>query len=354
MTIDLLHQMARTLSSGLAATRDLPADDESLYAFYEEASQAAGRLGGPRLSCPRWWVMVRRRQPLHPPRVGRPVGSSLQRFYSHWLGGSRIPGACYRPESGGAAIWVATSRGQGVERSHLDSALSDPFGVPPAAAVKGIVRTFAKVSRLDGSGDSVFSTLGGGQGIVHLAGQPQVVEQYGQLAGHGHRRAFLGALPPALADPQAEASEVAVGAEGPQYVVGGLDQVASRGCVAAPGDAQLGLPVTGAVQPWTQTQVSASSAAAGETARVLECEDEAPGGDRSDAGHLPQEGNFRIVLPAQSSDPAIQFVYVGRQLANGFQQRRHAREHVIAGSLANARGKHRRRALRQGYAQRLG
>ena len=33
VTTELLHQTARTLSSGLAATRDLPAEDEAVYAW---------------------------------------------------------------------------------------------------------------------------------------------------------------------------------------------------------------------------------------------------------------------------------------------------------------------------------
>jgi len=33
MTTDLLHQMARTLSSGLATTGDVPSDDEAPYAW---------------------------------------------------------------------------------------------------------------------------------------------------------------------------------------------------------------------------------------------------------------------------------------------------------------------------------
>src|SRR5687767_13604406 len=61
-------------------------------------------------------------------------------------------------------------------------------------------------------------------GIVDGATDPELMEQDGQFAGHGHDRSFLGILPAAPGDPLAVSSQVTRRAKRPHDVLRRTDQ----------------------------------------------------------------------------------------------------------------------------------
>ena len=73
--------------------------------------------------------------------------------------------------------------------------------------------------------------------VVDLAGDPQSVHQYRQLASHRDHCALFGPGSPALLDSQPISSEVAVVTEWTQNVVGSVDEESSEIHVAALCDA---------------------------------------------------------------------------------------------------------------------
>src|SRR5918999_3405193 len=96
------------------------------------------------------------------------------------------------------------------------------------------------------------------------------MQQHRELPPHRHHRPFLGVLSAALGYLLAVSPEVGVLAEGPQDVVGAVDQQLPRQFVAVIGDAPLGITTSRSVGGWHQPQVRSHLPALRETGGIFE------------------------------------------------------------------------------------
>ncbi len=60
--------------------------------------------------------------------------------------------------------------------------------------------------------------------LVLGAGDPKGIEQSGELTSHGHDGAFPRVLASPFGEAEPPASEIAVGPEGPEDILGGADE----------------------------------------------------------------------------------------------------------------------------------
>ena len=67
------------------------------------------------------------------------------------------------------------------------------------------------------------------EGVIDFAGDPQVMEEDGQLAGHRHHRSLLGVLASAFGELETPAAEITVRTEGPEDVLGAADRADGAG-----------------------------------------------------------------------------------------------------------------------------
>lgn len=101
------------------------------------------------------------------------------------------------------------------------------------------------------------------------SGDPEAVQQYGELSCHRHRRAFLGVLAAALGNLQAVTPEVRIFTERPQHVVGATDQEPPQRFVSSLGDPLLWVLLAGLVGARSEPDVSSHRAAGLEPGGVL-------------------------------------------------------------------------------------
>src|SRR5688572_28313780 len=122
------------------------------------------------------------------------------------------------------------------------------------------------------------------------------MQDHGELARHGDGGSFLGGLAPSLSDPQTMSSQVAVGSEGTEDVVGRLHQQLAQEGIALLADMELGIAQPRLSAARSQSQIGAHLAAVAESARLLESEHESERGERSHAGDLSQRLDLGMAL----------------------------------------------------------
>src|SRR6516162_9573464 len=110
--------------------------------------------------------------------------------------------------------------------------------------------------------------------LVDLSGDPQSVEQYGELAGHGNLGALLRVLATSLGEFESPTAQVAVLPERSQDVVRAQHQQTPHERIARLRDPQLRVVVSGFLLPWPQPQEGAGHSAVGEAVLVLQREHE--------------------------------------------------------------------------------
>jgi len=132
--------------------------------------------------------------------------------------------------------------------------------------------------------------------IVDLCAYPQAVQEHRELPGHGHRRPLLCVLAAPGGYLLPMASQVRIGAEGTQDVVGAAYQELPQHLVALLGDAFLGVPLSGAVGCGNEPQVRPYRATLLEAVGVLQGEHEGERRERPDTLDLAQELRFWVML----------------------------------------------------------
>ena len=81
------------------------------------------------------------------------------------------------------------------------------------------------------------------EGIVDLAGEPEVMEEDGQFAGQGEDGTFLGVLAAARSELEPSAAQITARAKRAKDVLSTANQQAAQIRVAGFGDAKLRTPI---------------------------------------------------------------------------------------------------------------
>jgi len=136
--------------------------------------------------------------------------------------------------------------------------------------------------------------------LVLGAGHPEGVEERGELTGHGHHGAFLSVLASAFGEAESPTSEIAIGPEGSEDILGAAHEQATEHGVTAFGDAELGRSRPGVVLAGSYSQVSPDTSAVLEASGIFQREQVAEGGDRPDAGHLAEALGLGVALAARA------------------------------------------------------
>jgi hypothetical protein len=137
------------------------------------------------------------------------------------------------------------------------------------------------------------------QRIVDLSRNPQAVQKHRKLPRCGHHRPLLGVLAATGGYLFSVATEVRVGAEGTQDVVGAANQKLPQHLVAFLGYAFLGVPLSRAVGSWHEPQVRPHRAALFEAVGVLQGKHERERRQRPYPLDLAQELRFGVMLFAE-------------------------------------------------------
>lgn len=138
--------------------------------------------------------------------------------------------------------------------------------------------------------------------IIHLARNPQSVEQYGKLPRHGHHGTFLCNFTAASSPIQPLAAKVGVFTERTQDIVCRLNQQAAKVAVAGLGYPEFRIPLPRLTLLGPKTQIGSHGAALLEAPWVLEGQDVAKRRQRTHSINLPKELRFRIWSLAEYFD----------------------------------------------------
>jgi hypothetical protein len=141
--------------------------------------------------------------------------------------------------------------------------------------------------------------------LVDLTGNPEVMEEDGDAAGEGDGDTVLvGGGGVELGD--GPAAEVRVRAAEAEGEVGGLDEEGAEIGIALLGDGEVGVAVARLAAAGGEAEVGADVAAAGETVRVSEGEDEGEGGDGADTGDLHEGAGVGEVAVDDALEEAVE------------------------------------------------
>lgn len=155
---------------------------------------------------------------------------------------------CICPQSD-QALWPGCTRES--VRSWLPSGSRDPgLRVPFAVHTSGWVEGWDSVVLVPGAVEEARALSMVVQGVVHLSGDHQAVQQNAQLAGHGDTSLGLSRLPTTLLESCSKALQVGVLSARTGDVGRGRDEQSSQPAVTSLADPELRILVL-SCEPWT-------------------------------------------------------------------------------------------------------
>ncbi len=137
------------------------------------------------------------------------------------------------------------------------------------------------------------------EGVIDLARLPQMVEQDSQFSGNGNDGSLFGVLPTAFREPQAPATQIAIGAEWAQDILGGGNEQPTQVGIACLGDAQLGVTISGLIASRDEADGRTDLPASAEAVWVFKRKDESQGGERAHAADPAEQLGLRVALAAK-------------------------------------------------------
>lgn len=143
------------------------------------------------------------------------------------------------------------------------------------------------------------------QGLIDFAGSPEVVEEDGELSGHGGDGFLLGDLATAFRPSQSPPPQVTIGTEGAELIMGRLDQEASQHPVAGLGDSALRIALSRLIVLRAETEIGTDGAAGREAMGIYEGQDVGERGDGPHAGHLAEDLGLRIAFGGEALDLTV-------------------------------------------------
>ena len=134
---------------------------------------------------------------------------------------------------------------------------------------------------------------------------PKFVHEDRESARNRNHGALLRVLPAACGKDQSVSSQIRVGTEGPQDVVGTADQKTTYERVARLGDPQLRRGVAGVMLTWGESEKGADAPARREPRRIAHREHERKGRDGTNSLDRLQKPTRRSARGALMNEPIV-------------------------------------------------
>jgi len=138
--------------------------------------------------------------------------------------------------------------------------------------------------------------------LILLATDPEMMKQYGKLAGDGDDRTSLSSLTSTLSQPQSPSAQIGVLSEWAQDVLCSLYQHHAQIGISLSGDMQLRLALTGVPSARLQSYVTGCIAALSKPPWVFQRQDVGQRNQRPDSLDLLEQRHFWIALFGERLD----------------------------------------------------